>query len=138
MAKKVAKIEKVAKVGVKKQEGYLYFVDKKGNVARQKSIGSRKKGKANVEVVAKVGIKMKPNYLYFIDKHGDISAAKMLENFEFDDNSFHGEHITCNDCSFTWQIKKLYGKPLKCYKCGSNDLRIRQLDELEEDDNDPF
>ena len=70
--------EKVAKVGVKKQEGYLYFVDKKGNVARAKmSRGGRKKGRAKVEVVAKAGVKKKPGYLYFIDKHGDISAAKM-------------------------------------------------------------
>ena len=70
--------ERVAKVGVKKQEGYLYFVDKHGNVARAKmSRGGRKKGKAKVEVVTKVGIKKKPGHLYFIDKHGDISAAKM-------------------------------------------------------------
>ena len=70
--------EKVAKVGVKKQKGYLYFVDKKGNVARAKmSRGGRKKGKAKIEMVAKVGVKKKSGYLYFIDKHGDISAAKM-------------------------------------------------------------
>ncbi len=70
--------EKVARVGVKKQEGYLYFVDKKGNVARAKmSRGGRKKGKAKVEVVAKADIKKKSGYLYFIDKAGDISAAKM-------------------------------------------------------------
>jgi len=70
--------EKVAKVGVKKEDGYLYFVDKKGNVARAKmSRGGRKKGKAKIQVVAKVGIKKKKGYLYFIDKRGDISAAKM-------------------------------------------------------------
>lgn len=70
--------EKVAKVGVKKQEGYLYFVDKRGNVARAKmSRGGRKKGKAKVEVVAKVGVKKKVGCLYFVDKHGDISCAKM-------------------------------------------------------------
>ena len=70
--------EKVAKVGIKKQEGYLYFVDKHGNVARAKmSRGGRKKGKAKIEVVAKAGVKKKSGYLYFIDKHGDISAAKM-------------------------------------------------------------
>ena len=28
--------EMVAKVGVKKQAGYLYFVDKRGNIARAK------------------------------------------------------------------------------------------------------
>ena len=70
--------EKVAKVGVKKQAGYLYFVDKKGNVARAKmSRGGRKKGRAKIEVVAKAGVKKKSGYLYFIDKSGDISAAKM-------------------------------------------------------------
>jgi len=70
--------EKVAKVGVKKQAGYLYFVDKKGNVARAKmSRGGRKKGKAKVEMVAKANVKKKSGYLYFIDKAGDISAAKM-------------------------------------------------------------
>ncbi len=26
--------KKVARVGIKKEKGYLYFVDKKGNVAR--------------------------------------------------------------------------------------------------------
>jgi len=70
--------EKVAKVGVKKADGYLYFVDKKGNVARAKmSRGGRKKGKSKIQVVAKVGIKKKKGFLYFIDKKGDISAAKM-------------------------------------------------------------
>jgi len=43
-AKKGAK--KVAKVGVKKQSGYLYFVDKKGNVSRAKMArGGRKRKK---------------------------------------------------------------------------------------------
>ena len=70
--------EKVAKVGVRKQAGYLYFVDKNGNVARAKmSRGGRKKSRAKTEVVAKVSVKKKPGYLYFIDKHGDVSAAKM-------------------------------------------------------------
>ena len=71
--------EKAAKVRVKKQDGYLYFVDKKGNVARAKmSRGGRKKGKAKIEVVAKVGVKKKSGYLYFIDRQGDISCAKMV------------------------------------------------------------
>lgn len=69
--------KKVAKVGVKKQKGYLYFVDKKGNVARAKMARGKKKGKAKVEVVAKAGVKKEPGYLYFVDKQGDISCAKM-------------------------------------------------------------
>ncbi len=69
--------EKVEKVGVKKDKGYLYFVDKRGNVSRAKMARGRKKGRAKIETVAKVGVKKKKGYLYFIDKKGDISRAKM-------------------------------------------------------------
>ena len=69
--------QKVASVGVKKQKGYLYFVDKRGNVARAKMARGKKKAKGKIEVVAKAGIKKKAGYLYFIDKRGDISCAKM-------------------------------------------------------------
>ncbi|MBI2128920.1 hypothetical protein HYU07_01640 [Candidatus Woesearchaeota archaeon] len=69
--------EQIAKVGVKKEKGYLYFVDKKGNVARAKMARGKKKGKAKIEVVAKCSIKKKSGYLYFIDKKGNVSAAKM-------------------------------------------------------------
>ena len=70
--------ELVAKAGVKKQAGYLYFVDKRGHIARAKmSRGGRKKGKAKIELVAKVGVKKKSGHLYFINKHGDVYAAKM-------------------------------------------------------------
>jgi len=71
--------QKVAKVGVKKQKGYLYFIDKKGNVARAKMArGGRKKGRQKQDVVAKVGVKKESGYLYFIDRQGDISRAKMV------------------------------------------------------------
>ena len=69
--------KKVTKVGVKKEKGYLYFVGKKGDVARAKMARGKKKGKAKIQVVAKVGIKKKKGFLYFIDKKGDISCAKM-------------------------------------------------------------
>lgn len=71
--------QKVVKVGVKKQKGFLYFIDKKGNVARAKMArGGRKKGKQKQEQVAKVGVKKENGYLYFIDKQGDVSRAKMV------------------------------------------------------------
>ncbi|MEK6967560.1 MAG: hypothetical protein AABX51_02935 [Nanoarchaeota archaeon] len=70
--------EKVAKAGVKKEKGYLYFVDKKGNVARAKMArGGRKKGKQKIEVVAKTGVSKAKGYLYFVDSKGDVSRAKM-------------------------------------------------------------
>lgn len=70
--------EKAAKVGLKKEKGWLYFVDKKGDVSRAKMArAGRKKGKTKTEKVSKVGLKKKSGYLYFIDKSGDISCAKM-------------------------------------------------------------
>ena len=70
--------QKVAKVGVKREAGYLYFLDKKGNVSRAKMARGKKKGKAKIQLVAKVGVKKKKGYLYFIDKKGDVSMAKMV------------------------------------------------------------
>ena len=68
---------KVEKTGIKKDKGWLYFLDKKGNVARAKMVKGRKTGKQKQEVVVKVGIKRKEGFLYFIDKDGDVAMAKM-------------------------------------------------------------
>ncbi len=68
--------EKAAKVGVKRQEGYLYYVDKNGDISRAKMARGGKKG-GKPEKVAKCGVKKASGYLYFVDKHGDISRAKM-------------------------------------------------------------
>ena len=70
--------KKCAKAGVKKQAGWLYFVDKQGDVSRaEMARGGKKKGKKKVEKVAKVGVKKESGYLYFVDKDGDVSCAKM-------------------------------------------------------------
>ena len=70
-------IKKVAKVGVKKEKGYLYFVDKNGDVSCAKMARGNKKG-GSAKKVAKVGIKKASGFLYFIDKQGDISCAQMV------------------------------------------------------------
>lgn len=69
--------QKAAKVGIKKEKGYLYFIDKKGHVSRAKMARGKKKVKGKIEVVAQVGVKKQKGFLYFIDKQGDISCAKM-------------------------------------------------------------
>lgn len=68
---------KVAKLGIKKEEGWLYYLDKKGNISRAKMGRGRKASKMKPQVVAKPGYKREPGYLYFVDKNGDLSAAKM-------------------------------------------------------------
>ena len=70
-------MKKVAKVGIKKEKGYLYFVDKHGDVSCAKMARGNKKG-GSAKKVAKVGIKKQSGYLYFIDKQGDISCAQMV------------------------------------------------------------
>ena len=71
--------KKVKKVGVKKKAGYLYFIDKQGDVSCAKmSRRGRVPGKRQKIVkVKKTRIKKQPGYLYFIDKQGDISCARM-------------------------------------------------------------
>jgi len=68
--------QKLVKLGIKRQKGYLYYIDKKGDVSRVKMARGRKKG-GGPKKVTKCGIKRKEGYLYFIDKKGDISCAKM-------------------------------------------------------------
>lgn len=70
--------EKVAKAGVKKEDGYLYFVDKQGDVSRARMARGRKKKGGSPQKVTKVGVKKQSGYLYFVDKNGDISRAKMV------------------------------------------------------------
>lgn len=69
--------QKVAKAGIKRAEGYLYFVDKHGDISRAKMARGGKKG-GKIEKVVKVGVEKKSGYLYFVDKQGDVSCAKMV------------------------------------------------------------
>jgi len=68
--------EVVAKVGIKRKPGCLYYVDKHGNVCEAKMARGKHKGGGS-HVVAKVGVKKQPGYLYFVDKHGNVGRAKM-------------------------------------------------------------
>ncbi|KPK39210.1 MAG: hypothetical protein AMJ78_08810 [Omnitrophica WOR_2 bacterium SM23_29] len=68
--------EKVAKAGIKRAKGYLYYIDKKGDISRAKMARGGKKG-GHPQKVKKIGIKRAKGYLYFIDKKGDVSRAKM-------------------------------------------------------------
>mgnify|MGYP001579412530 CR=1 FL=1 len=69
--------EKVQKVGVERANGFLYYIDKQGDVSRAKMARGGKKG-GKPEKVQKVGLKKETGYLYYLDKKGDISRAKMV------------------------------------------------------------
>lgn len=69
--------QKIAKAGIKREDGFLYFIDKQGDVSRAKMARGGKKG-GKVQKVTKVGVKKEKGYLYFLDKQGDVSRAKMV------------------------------------------------------------
>ena len=69
--------EKVTKLGVEREEGFLYYIDKDGDVSRVPMARGGKKG-VKEKKVAKAGIKKEKGYLYFLDKKGDVSRAKMV------------------------------------------------------------
>jgi hypothetical protein len=68
--------EKVKNTGVTKQSGYLYYLDKNGNVSRTRMARGANKG-GSPEVVANAGVSRESGWLYFIDKDGDVSRARM-------------------------------------------------------------
>ena len=68
--------EKVAKLGVKRESGYLYFIDKDGDVSRAVMARGANKSKGS-EKVASANVKKEKGYLYFLDKDGDVSRAVM-------------------------------------------------------------
>ena len=69
--------EKVQKVGVDRAMGFLYYIDKQGDVSRAKMARGGKKG-GKPEKVQKLGLKKEKGFLYFLDKKGDVSRAKMV------------------------------------------------------------
>jgi hypothetical protein len=70
--------QKVAKAGVKREKGWLYYLDKQGDVSRAKMArGGGKTNSGKPQKLVKLGVKREEGYLYFIDKQGDVSRAKM-------------------------------------------------------------
>ena len=68
--------DKVKKVGIKKEKGYLYYLDKNGDVSRSKMARGSQQG-GNAEVVASAGVTREKGFLYYIDKDGDVSRSPM-------------------------------------------------------------
>ncbi|MDR3330714.1 MAG: hypothetical protein LBS47_00465 [Endomicrobium sp.] len=69
--------EKVQKIGIKRESGYLYFIDKNGDISRSLMARGGDSGDKASKVVKFVGLNKEKGYLYFIDKNGDISRSLM-------------------------------------------------------------
>ncbi len=68
--------EVVKETGVKKESGYLYYLDKQGDVSRSQ-MARAGKGGGNAEKVANAGVTRVSGFLYFIDKSGHVARSPM-------------------------------------------------------------
>lgn len=70
-------MELIARTNVKKESGYLYFVDKQGDVSRARMARANTPARGPPEKVAQAGITRQNGYLYYVDKAGNISRSPM-------------------------------------------------------------
>jgi len=68
--------EKVKDVGIVRESGYLYFIDKQGDISRSKMSRGATRTEGS-EKVAQVNLQKESGYLYFIDKAGNICRTQM-------------------------------------------------------------
>ena len=67
----------ILKTAVKREKGFLYFLDRNGDVAKVPMKRAGQKANKKQTVVAKAGVKRKDGYLYYIDSAGNICEAVM-------------------------------------------------------------
>ena len=67
----------VCECNIKREPGFLYFVDKEGNASRVQMARKGLRTSKKQEVILKCGIKRKKGFLYFVDKKGNVAEAEM-------------------------------------------------------------
>ncbi len=71
--------EKIVKTGIRREEGWLYYIDKKGNVARTRMMrGFPEQQRGSAEILVKTELNRENGWLYYIDKDGDVARVKMV------------------------------------------------------------
>lgn len=67
----------ISETGITREDGYLYFVDKNGDVSRVQMARRGKKTSKKHELIAKLGIQRKYGYMYYLDTNGNVAQTKM-------------------------------------------------------------
>ena len=62
----------VAKAGIRREAGWLYFLDKQGDISRVRMQRSGQRIPKGRQKVAKCGVDREDGWLYFIDKKGNV------------------------------------------------------------------
>ena len=66
--------EKVAKLGVKREKDFMYYI--KGGAVWKVPRKQPGQSKGKSERVADAGVNQDTNFIYFLDKDGDVARAK--------------------------------------------------------------
>lgn len=69
--------ESVKKAGVVREPGWLYYLDKSGNISRAPMRRGAGKKAGRPQRVATVNVKREDGFLYYITKDGDVARAPM-------------------------------------------------------------
>src|SRR5262245_2816478 len=67
----------VAKTGIRREKGWLYFLDKRGDVSRARMARGGGRAVKGQQKVARCGVKREEGWLYYIDKQGNVCKVKM-------------------------------------------------------------
>ena len=67
----------VEKTGIKREKGWLYFLDKQGDVSRARMARGGGRAPKGRQKVARCKIEREEGFLYFIDKKGNVCKVKM-------------------------------------------------------------
>ena len=68
----------IAKTGIKREKGCLYFITKSGDVAQVQMKQCEEKRKKKWIIIKKMGIKKKKGRLYYVDKKGNIGETSLV------------------------------------------------------------
>ena len=72
--------ELILKTNIKRESGWIYFIDKDGDICRGRMCGIIQRDPikyAKPEKILKMGIKREKGYLYFIDKNGNVKRNRL-------------------------------------------------------------
>lgn len=69
--------EVIYNTGIKREPGWLYYLDSNGDVKRVTMKRAGKPFDKKIELVTECGIVRRANYLYFINKEGNVCEAKL-------------------------------------------------------------
>jgi hypothetical protein len=67
----------VAKTGIRREKGWLYFLDKRGDVSRARMARGGGRAPKGQQKVARSGVKREDAWLYSIYKNGNVCKVKM-------------------------------------------------------------